>query len=121
MTSVSINISLMAQILAKTGRRLPAEKRREHLLDVAADILLERGFEELTMEAVKERAGVSRKLAYVHFANAEKLAFALYERKVNELDRRIADVKQISEAFENRVRAALKTYLNFAAERSKLM
>ncbi len=111
----------MSQILAKTGRRLPAEKRREHLLDVAAEILLEKGFDALNMESVKERAGVSRGLAYVHFANAEELAFALYEREVNELDRRITEVKDVSGGFEERVRAAMKIYLDFAAERGGLM
>ena len=111
----------MTQILAKTGRRLPAEKRREHLLDVAAQILLEQGFEALSMEAVKERAGVSRGLAYVHFANADELAFALYEREVGELDDRIAAVKRMGGTFEERVRAAMKIYLDFAAERGGLL
>jgi AcrR family transcriptional regulator len=111
----------MTQILAKTGRRLPAEKRREHLLDVAAALLLEEGFEAVTMEAVKDRAGVSRGLAYVHFANAEELAFALYEREVNELDRRITGVRGMTGSFEDRVRAAMTIYLDFAAERGGLM
>src|SRR5678816_4353021 len=101
----------MAQILAKTGRRLPAEQRREHLLDVAAAILLEHGYEALTMEAVKERAGVSRGLTYVHFANADELAFALYEREVAALDRRIAEVAAETTSFEDRVRGAMHAYL----------
>lgn len=111
----------MAQNLAKSGKRLPAEQRREHLLDVAAEILLEQGFDALNMEAVKERAGVSRGLAYVHFANADDLAFALYEREVTELDRRITAVKGIGGSIEERVRAAMKIYLDFAAERGGLM
>jgi AcrR family transcriptional regulator len=111
----------MAQTLAKTGRRLSAEKRREHLLDVAAEIMLDRGFEAMTMESVKERAGVSRGLAYIHFANAEELAFALYEREAAELDRRIALAATQTGTFENRVRAAMRAYLDFAAERGGLM
>jgi AcrR family transcriptional regulator len=112
----------MTQTLAKTGRRLPAKKRREHLLDVAATIVTEDGFEALTMEAVKERAGVSRGLAYVHFANSDELAFALYEREIAELDRRIAEVgAHVRGSFENRVRAAMTAYLDFAAERSGLL
>ncbi len=111
----------MAQILAKTGRRLPASARRDHLLDVAAAVLLEGGFEALTMEAVKERAGVSRGLAYVHFANADELAFALYEREVAELDRRIAEVKKVEGTFEDRVRLAMKIYFDFAKERGGVL
>jgi AcrR family transcriptional regulator len=111
----------MAQTLAKTGRRLSGEKRREHLLDVAAQILLEHGFEALTMEAVKERAGVSRGLAYVHFANADELAFALYDREVSELDRRIATTRELHGNFEDRVRAAMRIYFDLAAERGGVM
>jgi AcrR family transcriptional regulator len=111
----------MAQILAKTGRRLPADRRREHLLDVAAQILVEEGFDAFSMEAVKARAGVSRGLAYVHFANADELAFALYEREVKELDRRIVELGHTGGTFEERVTAAIKTYLDFAAERGGLL
>jgi AcrR family transcriptional regulator len=111
----------MTQNAVKTGRRLPAEQRREHLLDVAAEILLEQGFDALNMEAVKERAGVSRGLAYVYFKNADELAFALYEREAAELDRRIQEVKDMPGNFEARVRFALTAYLDFVAERGGLM
>ena len=73
------------------------------------------------MESVKERAGVSRGLAYIHFANAEELAFALYEREAAELDRRIAEAATQTGGFEDRVRAAMRAYLDFAGERGGLM
>jgi AcrR family transcriptional regulator len=111
----------MAQALAREGKRLPAEKRREHLLDVAAEILLEQGFDALTMEAVKARGGISRGLAYLHFANAEELAFALYDREVTELDRRLDAASAGAAGFEDRVRAAMKTYLDFSAEHRGLL
>jgi AcrR family transcriptional regulator len=101
-------------------RRLTSTLRREHLLDVAADILREQGFAALTMEAVTKRAQVSRGLAYLHFANAEQLALALYEREVTELDHRIAALPA-ADSFEARVRVATKTYLDFAAERGGLL
>jgi AcrR family transcriptional regulator len=110
----------MAQISAKSGRRLSVEQRREHLLDVAADVLREDGTAAFSMEAVKERAGVSRGLVYVYFQNADELAFALYEREVAELDRRIGEVRGVK-GFEERVRAAMKTYLDFAGERGGVL
>src|SRR6266403_6308199 len=66
------------------ARRLPAEQRREHLLDVGAAIILDSGFETLTMESVAERAGVSKGLGYAYFENAEELALALYDREMAE-------------------------------------
>src|SRR5262245_52696623 len=111
----------MTQTLAKTGKRLPAAQRREQLLEVAAAICLEHGFEALNMETVKERAGVSRGLAYLHFANAEELAFALYEREVAELDRRIAAASGAAGSFEERVRTTMRAYFDFVVERGGLL
>lgn len=111
----------MAQPQAKKGRRLTSDARREHLLDLAAAILLEHGFEAVTMEAVKERGKISRGLAYTHFANADDLLFALYEREVSELDRRIATAGVAAGSFEERVRAAIRTYFDFVAERGGLL
>jgi AcrR family transcriptional regulator len=103
------------------ARRLPAEQRREHLLDVAALLVRERGFEALTMEALRERAGVSRGLGYAHFANAEELAFALYGREVADLDGRVAAATAAAQSFDARVRAGTRAYFDFVAERGDLL
>jgi AcrR family transcriptional regulator len=103
------------------ARRLPAEQRREHLLDVAAVLVRERGFEALTMEAVRERAGVSRGLGYAHFANAGDLAFALYEREVTDLDGRVAAATAAARSFDARVCAGTRAYFDFVAERGDLL
>ena len=111
----------MAQTLAKTRKRLTHEERHEHLLDVAAKLMLEHGFEALTMEAVKERAGVSRGLAYTHFVSAEELVFALYEREMTELERRLDAMAAASGSFDDRVRIATQTYFAFVADRGGLL
>ena len=82
------------------ARRLPAEQRREHLLDVGAAIILDSGFETLTMESVAERAGVSKGLGYAYFENAEELALALYDREMAEFYRRILEATAGVESFE---------------------
>jgi AcrR family transcriptional regulator len=111
----------MPQTLAKTRKRLTHEERHEHLLDVAAKLMLEHGFEAVTMEAVKERAGVSRGLAYTHFVSAEELVFALYEREMTELERRLDAMAATSGAFDDRVRTATQTYFAFVADRGGLL
>jgi len=110
----------MAQALAKARKRLTHDERHEHLLDVAAKLMLEHGFEALTMEAVKERAGVSRGLTYTHFVNAEELVFALYEREMTELERRL-DAMAAGGSFDERVRLATRTYFDFVADRGGLL
>jgi AcrR family transcriptional regulator len=111
----------MAQALAKARKRLTHDQRHEHLLDVAAKLMLEHGFEAVTMEAVKEHAGVSRGLTYTHFVNAEELVFALYEREMTELERRLDAMDATSRTFDERVRLATRTYFDFVADRGGLL
>src|ERR1051325_7576040 len=101
-------------------KRMRSEDRREQLRDVAAALLLEHGFDAVTMEAVKERAGVSRGLAYNHWNNAEELVFALYEREMTELESRL-DAMTAGGSFEQRVHAATKIYFDFIVDRGGLL
>jgi len=111
----------MAQALVKQRRRLSAEQRREHLLEVAAQLMLEHGFEAVTMEAIKERAGISRGLAYIYFKDVEELVFALYEREMTELERRLDAMHVTSSSFDERVRAATEIYFDFVVDRGGLL
>jgi AcrR family transcriptional regulator len=67
------------------GRRMPRTERREQLLDAALELLAERGFDALNMEAIARRAGVNRVVVYRSFANLHILLAALLRRE----DRRI--------------------------------
>lgn len=101
-------------------RRLPAGQRREHLLDVGAAIILDSGFEALTMESVAERAGVSKGLGYAYFENAAELALALYDREMGEFYQRIEAATAGCDSFDERMRRALRAHLNLIAERGVL-
>jgi len=101
-------------------RRLPAGQRREHLLDVGAAIILDSGFESLTMESVAERAGVSKGLGYAYFENAEELALALYDREMAEFYRRVQAATAGCESFDERIRRAVRAHLNLITERGVL-
>jgi AcrR family transcriptional regulator len=56
-----------------------SRRTRAALLDAARDLLERDGFEALTMSAVAERAGVSRRGAYLHFASRAELVGALFD------------------------------------------
>ena len=103
--------------------RLTAEARREHLLDVAASILNEAGFEALTMEGLAERAGVSKGLGYVYFENADDLALALFDREVARICRGVEDALSgsASEPLEQRLRRALGAYLDVVLDSGVLV
>lgn len=67
-----------------TGRLARAE-RREALLDAAAALAAQGSPEAITMDAVAERAGVSRPLVYRHFPNRDELVAAVYQRETTHL------------------------------------
>ena len=58
-----------------------ARSRRTHaaLLAAGHEILQEQGFEALTMTAVAERAGVTRRAVYLHFPSRAELVGALFD------------------------------------------
>jgi AcrR family transcriptional regulator len=103
--------------------RLSAAARREHLLDVAASILNEAGFEAFTMEGLAERAGVSKGLGYVYFENADDLALALFDREVARIYQRVEDALSVSasEPFAQRLHRALGAYLDVVLQRGDLL
>ena len=62
---------------AKTRR---GEQTRAHILETALRLFRERGYEETTMRAIAEEAGVAVGNAYYYFRSKEHLIQAFYER-----------------------------------------
>jgi AcrR family transcriptional regulator len=70
---------------AKTRRRyaprMAPEKRREQLIDAALSVIVEQGYEGVSIEAIARTAGVTRPVIYDHFSNLGRLLQALIERE----------------------------------------
>ena len=60
--------------------RLAPEARRAQLLEAALDVLNEQGFDAVTVEAVAQRAGVTRPVIYDMFGDLEQLILALIDK-----------------------------------------
>ncbi|HZU79554.1 MAG TPA: helix-turn-helix domain-containing protein [Acidimicrobiales bacterium] len=63
----------------QAAKRLPAELRRQQLLDIALRLFAARGFEATTMDDIAEAAGVTKPLLYQHFASKRALYLELLE------------------------------------------
>jgi AcrR family transcriptional regulator len=101
--------------------RLPRAARREHLLDVAAGLILDGGVDAVNMEAVAARAGVSKGLGYAYFDNSSDLLVALYDREMSDLEQRtLAGMREASD-FEGKIRAAVSAWFDLVAERGALL
>jgi AcrR family transcriptional regulator len=60
---------------------MPPEQRREHLIDAALEVILERGYARVSIEAIARAAGITRPVVYDHFPNLGRLLHAVIERE----------------------------------------
>lgn len=92
--------------------------RRDLLLDAAAQILAGGHADEVTMETVAIRAGVSRALVYKHFAHRQELLGALYERESSLLHHQLSAAVQGCDRLEDMLRSLAEGALAAQAARS---
>ena len=57
------------------------EQRREQLIDAALEVILERGYGGVSIEAIARAAGITRPVVYDHFPNLNRLLHAVIERE----------------------------------------
>jgi AcrR family transcriptional regulator len=103
--------------LAKTRVRMSAADRREAILEAALDAFAGAGYHETSLDAVADRAGISKALIYEHFGSKRELHRALLERYVHELLARVMEATTAVEPGEERLRAGLEAFLDFVEER----
>jgi AcrR family transcriptional regulator len=103
-----------------SNRKRPRRKSYHHgnlptaLVDVAKQLIVERGLEGFTLREVARRVGVTHVAAYRHYADRRALLAAVGEHGFQLLRRRLdAARKKAPESLEPRLRAVLAAYLHF--------
>jgi AcrR family transcriptional regulator len=71
---------------------MPRAQRREQLLDLALELIVDRGYDALSMEAIATAAGVGKPVVYRSFPGAPALLGALLVREQRRTDRALARV-----------------------------
>jgi AcrR family transcriptional regulator len=89
--------------MEKTRVRMAGADRREAILASALDAFAGAGYHETSLDAVAERAGISKALIYEHFAS--------------KLLMRVIQATSEAEAGEARLRSGLEAFLDFVEER----
>jgi len=97
--------------------RLAHADRRDALLDAAAALIATGDVEAVSMDAVAERARVSRPLVYKHFANRRELLDAVYRRESALLHRELAADVGAAETLDETFRALIHGALRAQAGR----
>lgn len=117
---MSTEEALPAEAPAPSERMTRAD-RRDQLLDTAATIAAERGFDAVTMEGVAARAGVSKALPYTHFGNADALIAALRDRELSLLTRRSIAAVLAEDSLDDKIAAAVHAVFESVRERGGLL
>lgn len=98
-------------------KRMPASDRRELILEAAREAFADGGYHRTSLDAVAERAGVSKALIYEHFASKRDLHAAMLEAHVSELVERLDAALSTAEPGEDRMRAGTEAFFTFLEER----
>lgn len=100
---------------AATRQRMSAAERRDQLLDVTRDLIVEQGFGAVSMEAVARRAGITRPVVYGHFPELGVLLDAMLERESSRALGQLAAVLPAADAtagtLRERLGGAMEAYL----------
>jgi AcrR family transcriptional regulator len=82
------------------------------VLDAAAALFRERGFERTTLAAVGERLGVSAAALYYHFESKQELLFAYLDTGLEDLHRRTLDAMTAPDPVD-RLQQLVRVYVLF--------
>jgi AcrR family transcriptional regulator len=92
-----------------------AANQRERIIRATAEAAGELGYPEMSVEAVIERAGVSRRTFYDHFKNKEDAFLAAYDATIEQQARQVRLAYLAEKTVRSRLRAGIGAYLDFMA------
>ena len=87
------------------------EQTRSRILEIALAMFCERGYEETTMRAIAENAGVALGNTYYYFRSKEKLIQAFYERIHQETFEACRPVLDKERKLDARLRGVMRSML----------
>lgn len=96
----------------ETTKTRKSEETRARILEAALALFLERGYQETTMRAIADRAGVAVGNAYYYFASKEHLIQAFYARTHVEHVAASRDVLANAKSFSDRLRGLMHTKID---------
>ncbi|MFL5699301.1 MAG: helix-turn-helix domain-containing protein, partial [Ktedonobacteraceae bacterium] len=64
-----------ATMLPRTLKERQRQEREALILQAAEEVLIEKGYHEMSMDEIAARVGISKGTVYLHFASKEDLVF----------------------------------------------
>ncbi|MCU1429345.1 MAG: transcriptional regulator, TetR family [Actinomycetia bacterium] len=96
--------------------RLPADQRRQQLIDVARDVFSERGFHATSMDEVALAAGVTKPVVYQHFPSKRALYIELLQDTGGHLLRNLEQATRRATTGRERVEEGFAAYFRFVVQ-----
>lgn len=93
---------------------------KEKIIEGTAQILVEKGFEHLTMEELSSNLAVSKKTLYNHFENREELYELAFEHDVNKIRRGLFSIINLPLHFQEKISKILIYGYEQVALRAKI-
>lgn len=100
-------------------KRLPADVRRQQLLEVALRLFAARGFESTTMDEIAEAAGVTKPLLYQHFASKRALYLELCDAVAQSLLDAIGKAVAAAEGPRQQVEGGFAAYFHLVVSQAE--
>jgi AcrR family transcriptional regulator len=69
--------------MATVQVRIPANTRREQILDIATQLFARQGYEGTTTRHISQECGINEALIFRHFPTKEELYWSVIERKID--------------------------------------
>lgn len=96
-----------------SSNRLPAERRRVQLLDVALRVFAEQGFHVASMNDIADAAGVTKPVLYQHFTSKRSLYLELLQLVGERLTRAITVATNDAGGPREQVQRGIGAYFRF--------
>jgi AcrR family transcriptional regulator len=103
-----------ATLTARTGtRRLRGPARREQLLDITCRLIVERSFHGVSIEAVAQRAGLTRAAVYKHFRDLHDLLEEVIDREMTRALAQVSETTPVDVSNGGPVKVMLEGFTSF--------
>src|ERR1700753_1067198 len=104
---------------APTGTRRPRPARRRQLLGAAQEVFVAQGYHAAAMDAIAERAGVSKPVLYQHFPGKLELYLALLDTHCDAIIAKVRSAMLATSDNKERVQGAVQAYFDFVDHESE--
>jgi AcrR family transcriptional regulator len=97
-------------------RRLSGAERQQSIVDAAAEVFAERGYDGARIEQIAAAAGVSKALIYEHFSGKRELYAHISSKGTAESLERVLEAAAQADSSVGRMERGLTAFLDYVAE-----